>query len=75
VAINKQNPKSVDLVPRIIVVYQPNSVEDIQNALKDIFGPMFETMLKGKLNYHLGNKGQNNFQLEEMNMERKRYTS
>ncbi|CEE03052.1 transposase [Caldibacillus thermoamylovorans] len=26
----------------------------MQNALKDIFGPMFETMLKGELNHHLG---------------------
>src|SRR5690606_41795648 len=26
----------------------------MQNALKDIFGPMFETMLKGEMNHHLG---------------------
>ncbi len=28
--------------------------EDVQNALKDIFGPMFEAMLKGEMNNHLG---------------------
>src|SRR5690625_5208003 len=53
-AINKRNPKSIDLANRIIEEYQPKSVEDMQNALKDIFGPMFETMLKGELNHHLG---------------------
>jgi hypothetical protein len=26
----------------------------MQNALKDIFDPMFEAMLKGKFNTHLG---------------------
>ena len=34
--------------------YQPKSVEDMQNALKDIFGPMFEVMLQGEMNSHLG---------------------
>jgi len=53
-AINKRNPKSIDLANRIIEEYQPKSVEDMQNALKDIFGPMFETMLKGELTHHLG---------------------
>lgn len=50
----KRDPKSVDLANRIIEEYQPKSVEDMQNALKDIFGPMFESMLKGELNHHLG---------------------
>ena len=26
----------------------------MQNALKDIFGPMFEAMLKGEMDTHLG---------------------
>ena len=34
--------------------YQPQSVEDMQDALKDIFGPMFEAMLQGEMNSHLG---------------------
>jgi len=29
-------------------------VEDMQDALKDIFGPMFEAMLQGEMNDHLG---------------------
>lgn len=33
------------LAQAILDQYQPKSVEDMQNALKDIFGPMFEAML------------------------------
>ena len=50
----QRNPKAVSLANQIIEKYQPKSVEDMQNALKDIFGPMFENMLKGELNHHLG---------------------
>ncbi|UJL48175.1 IS256 family transposase [Virgibacillus sp. NKC19-16] len=50
----KRDSKSVDLANRIIEEYQPESVEDMQNALRDIFGPMFETVLKGEMNHHLG---------------------
>ena len=38
------------LAQAILEQYQPKSVEDIQNALKDIFGPMFEAMLQGEMN-------------------------
>lgn len=34
----------------------PNSVKDMQYTLKDIFEPMFESMLKGEMNPHLGYK-------------------
>lgn len=50
----KRNPNSEDLAKKIIEEYEPESVEDMQNALKDIFGPMFESMLKGEMEYHLG---------------------
>jgi putative transposase len=50
----KRDPNSVELANKIIEQYQPKSVEDMQNALKDIFGPMFESMLKGEMNHHLG---------------------
>lgn len=49
-----RDKKSVALAQSIIDNYQPKSVEDMQNALKDIFGPMFEAMLQGELNHHLG---------------------
>ena len=42
------------LAQAIVDQYQPKSVEDMQDALKDIFGPMFEAMLKGEINSHLG---------------------
>ena len=42
------------LAQAIVDQYQPKSVEDMQDALKDIFGPMFEAMLKGEMNSHLG---------------------
>ena len=35
------------LAQAILDQYQPKSVEDMQDALKDIFGPMFEAMLQG----------------------------
>lgn len=50
----ERNPKSVELANRIISEYQPKSVEDMEDALKDIFGPMFEAMLQGELENHLG---------------------
>lgn len=43
----KRDKKSVELAQSIIDTYQPESVEDMQNALKDIFGTMFEAILQG----------------------------
>lgn len=34
--------------------YRPQSVEEIQTALKKIFAPIFEAALKGELENHLG---------------------
>lgn len=50
----KRNPASVALAQKIIEEYNPQSVDDMNNALKDIFGPMFEAMLQGEMNNHLG---------------------
>lgn len=47
----------MELAQSIIDTYQPESVEDIQNALKDIFEPMFKVMLQGEFNHHLGYGG------------------
>lgn len=55
----KRDPKSVDLANQIIEQYKPESVEDMQSALKDVFGPMFEAMLKGEMNHHLGYESNN----------------
>ncbi|TDM05118.1 IS256 family transposase, partial [Macrococcus lamae] len=53
-AKKRRDPKSVELAHRIISEYAPESVEDMENALKDIFGPMFEAMLQGEMHNHLG---------------------
>ena len=50
----KESTPGENLAKQIIEQYQPKSVEDTQNALKDIFGPMFEAMLQGEMNSHLG---------------------
>lgn len=50
----KENSAARDLAERIVREYQPKSVEEMQNALKEIFGPMFEAMLKGEMENHLG---------------------
>lgn len=38
----------------IIETYDPKTTEDIQDALKSIFGPIFESMLNGEIEHHLG---------------------
>lgn len=54
-ARKKKELKANELLARqIIEQYQPETVADMQNALKDIFGPMFEAMLQGEMNQHLG---------------------
>lgn len=50
----KRNPAAESIAHEILKNYNPESVEDMQAALKDIFGPMFEGLLKGELNHHLG---------------------
>lgn len=53
-AKSKREEKSIELANQILENYQPKTVEEMQNALKDIFGPMFEAMLKGEMDNHLG---------------------
>ena len=50
----KDNTQKNELVNAILQQYKPQTVEDMQDALKDIFGPMFEAMLQGEMNNHLG---------------------
>ncbi|NRG43912.1 IS256 family transposase [Bacillus sp. CRN 9] len=63
----KRDPNSLELANKIIEQYQPKSVEDMQNALKDIFGPMFESMLKGEMNHHLGYESNDKTEKETSN--------
>ena len=50
----KRDPKKQALAQAILEAYNPSSVEDMNDALKDIFGPLFEAMLKGEIDNHLG---------------------
>ena len=55
----KRDPKTVALAEEIIKNYNPESVEDVDEALKEIFGPIFESMLQGEMNHHLGYESNN----------------
>lgn len=52
-------PQSVALAQTILEKYQPETKEDVQEAMKDIFGPIFEAMLQGEMNAHLGYSSNN----------------
>ena len=49
-----RNPASESIAQSVIDAYNPTTVEDMQSALREIFGPMFESMLKGEMSAHLG---------------------
>lgn len=51
---NKRSEASRAIAQAIIDQYRPSNVEEMQDALKDIFGPMFEAMLQGEMDAHLG---------------------
>lgn len=51
---NRRNKASTAIAKAIIDEYQPQTAEEMQAALKDIFGPMFESMLQGEMDSHLG---------------------
>ncbi|MDQ0556548.1 transposase-like protein [Paeniclostridium ghonii] len=55
----KQNSKKSELINAILEEYQPETASDVQDALKDIFGPMFEAMLQGEMANHLGYENNN----------------
>ena len=50
----KRDPKTVALAQQIIDTYNPQSPKDMGEALTAIFGSLFESMLQGKMNNHLG---------------------
>lgn len=51
---NKRSEASKAIAKAILEQYQPKSAKEMQDALKDIFGPMFEAMLQGEMDNHLG---------------------
>lgn len=45
----KRDPNKVALAQAILEAYNPESVEDMNDTLKDLFGPLFESMLQGEI--------------------------
>lgn len=52
--MRSKNENKNKLVDAILEEYKPETAKDVQDALKDIFGPIFESMLQGEMNSHLG---------------------
>lgn len=52
--MRRKNDSRNELVKAILDEYKPETAKDVQDALKDIFGPIFESMLQGEMNAHLG---------------------
>ena len=52
-AKKEKTPQKI-FAEQFVAELQPKTVEDVENGLKSIFGPIFESMLKGELSAHLG---------------------
>ena len=52
--MRSKNNNGNEIARAIIEEYKPETVEDMQKALKNIFGPMFEEMLQAEMDSHLG---------------------
>lgn len=53
---DKRSKAGRAIAQAIIDEYQPMNVEEMQDAIRDVFGPMFEAMLQGEMDSHLGYK-------------------
>jgi len=51
---NKRNQAGQAIAQAIIDAYEPTNAEEMQEALRDVFGPMFESILQGEMDSHLG---------------------
>lgn len=50
----KEKTPQEEFAERFVSELQPKTVEDVEDGLKAIFGPIFESMLKGEMTAHLG---------------------
>jgi len=55
-AKRKQTPNTPgeQIAQQILSHYDLKDAQDVQNVMKQIFGPIFESMLKGEMKNHLG---------------------
>ena len=51
---SRGNEKGQAIAKLIMEEYQPKNKDEMQDALKDIFGPMLEAILQGEMDNHLG---------------------
>ncbi len=51
---DRDNEKGSALTKVIMEQYQPKNRDELQDAIKDIFGPMLEALLQGEMDNHLG---------------------
>ena len=51
---NSQNTRGAATAKDVMQEYQLQTREEMQDAIKDVFGPMFEAMLQGEMDSHLG---------------------
>ena len=70
---SKRSNASMAIAKAIIDEYQPKNAEEMQAAIKDIFGPMFEAMLQGEMDSHLG-YGSNDHGYKETDNRRNGYS-
>ena len=52
-AKREKTPQEI-FAEKFVSELNPKTVEDVETGLKEIFGPIFESMLKGELTAHLG---------------------
>ena len=55
----KRDPKTVALAQEIAKQFDPQSAEDADEALKELFGPIFESLLQGEMSHHSGYENNN----------------
>lgn len=58
-ARQKRDPKTVALAQEIVKQFNPQTAEDADEALKELFGPIFEALLQGEMEHHLGYESNN----------------
>lgn len=71
---DKKSEATEAIAQAILDLYQPNNTEDMQDALRSVFGPMFEAMLQGEMDNHLGYKS-NDHGYKETSNRRNGYNS
>ena len=50
----KRNPAAEKIADLILSNYDVQNAKDVNEALKDVFGPIFEKMLNAEMDAHLG---------------------